>query len=221
MLHEALKEQIIALELGRHKRRVLPLGLPVIDAALQGGLDMGAVHELTGPAAAFFAQVIIQRKGGTVLWLTTSNLNDEYYPSGLAQYGGCPEHFTMVCLQNTHDLLKAAYEVLASNAADCALLEMQKPLTPTQMRKLQFTAQNTDTLGLIIKPNYAGTTFPAQEGLLGSAPTRWHAMISRWTAETTQIELHLLKNRRGSPCHWIVEIDHATHHLHLAPLSGE
>ncbi|MCR9214258.1 MAG: hypothetical protein NXI13_11115 [Proteobacteria bacterium] len=221
MLIEALKEQITALELGRGERLVLPLGLPAIDDALQGGLDLGAMHELVGPAAVFFAQVMMRLKGGTVFWLATENLNEEYYPPGLLQYDGQPERFIMVRPQDVRDVLKVAYEVLASNTAGSVLLEVQKPITQTGMRKLQIAVQNTDTLGLVLNPNYARNIPFGYEALHSSAVTRWHVGISDWTAEKTQIDLHLIKNRRGSPCRWTVEIDHATYHLHLASVSGE
>lgn len=216
-----LREQIIAMEMGRNERRVLPLGLSVIDDALQGGLDVGAVHEFSGPAAALFAQLIVQRKGGNIFWLASERLNEEYYPPALAQYGGKAEQFIMLRLQNTQDFLSAAYEVLASNAAGCVLIEVQKPLNQIQARKLQIAVQNTDTLGLIINAGYVRKRQISREGLLGSTVTRWHAEVLNWSQERTQIGLHLVKNRRGSPRHWTVEIDHATHHLHLAALSGE
>jgi len=221
MLIETLKEQIIALELGRSERQFLPLGLPAIDDALQGGLDLGGMHELAGPAAAFFAHMIMRQKGGVIFWLATEGMNEEYYPHGLIQQEGHPESFIIVRPQSIHDLLKAAYEVLASNVAGCVLLEVQKPFTQTQMRKLQFAIQNTDTLGLVIKPDYAGAASSEHEGLISSVLTRWHVMIPCWTYEKTRMDIHLTKNRRGSPCRWTVEIDHATHHLHLVSLSGE
>tara|TARA_R110001599_G_scaffold3779_8_gene20662 strand:- start:3851 stop:4696 length:846 start_codon:yes stop_codon:yes gene_type:complete len=221
MWHDSLREQIIALELGRSERQVFPLGLPGVDDALQGGLDLGAMHEVTGPAAILFTQAIIRRRKSEIVWLSTENLNEEYYPDGLLQSDSCPERFIVVRLQNSRDLLKAAYEVLSSNAAGFVLLEVQKPLTQTQMRKLQIAVKNTNTLGLVINTEYTGSVSPACQGLLGSALTRWYVKVLHWTYETTQIELHLTKNRHGSPCHWIVEIDHATHHLHLVAISGE
>ena len=216
-----LREQIIALEMGRNERRMLPLGLSVIDDALQGGLDIGAMHEFSGPAAALFAQLIVQRKQGNTFWLANERLNEEYYPPALAQYGSKAEQFIMLRLKNMQDLLSAAYEVLASNAAGCVLLEMQKPLNQIQARKLQIAVQNTNSLGLIINAGYARYRHMAHEGLLGSTVTRWHVEVLNWSQERTRLGLHLVKNRRGSPCHWIVEIDHATHHLHLATVSGE
>ncbi|MEX1034622.1 MAG: hypothetical protein WDZ54_01605 [Sneathiella sp.] len=218
---DLLKEQIIALELGRSERRVLPLGLPAIDDALQGGLDLGGMHEIAGPAAVLFTQVVMQKKGGVMFWLATENSNEEYYPHGLIQHGGHPEHFIIIHPQSTRDLLKAAYEVLASNTAGCVLLETEKPLTQTDMRKLQIAVQNTDTLGLVTRPDYRGADSWKSKSLLSSALTRWHVVILDWASEKTQIDLHLTKNRRGSPCRWIVEIDHATHHLHLVSFSGE
>ncbi|MAZ01636.1 MAG: hypothetical protein CMN56_00690 [Sneathiella sp.] len=221
MKHSALREQIIALELGRSERQVLPFGLPDIDEALQGGIDLGAMHEISGPAAVLFTQVIIRQKGEEVAWLSMENLNEEYYPYGLLQSETDPARFIVVRSQNSRDLLKAAYEVLASNAVGCVLLEVQEALTQTQMRKLQIAVKNTRTLGLILNTDYTGSAAPESKGLLGSALTRWYVQVLHWTYETTQIELYLTKNRHGSPCHWIVEIDHATHHLHLVPISGK
>jgi protein ImuA len=219
MRYETLREQIIALELGRSERQLLPLGLSAIDGALQGGLDLGAIHEVTGPAAVFFTQLIMRHKGGGAFWLTTRSPNEEYYPPGMAQYGGRPEDFIAICLPDTRDLLKVAYEVLAANVAGCVLLEVPKPLTQTQMRKLQIAVQNTDTLGLVTRLAHAGMASPEQEGSCGSAITRWYVTVVDWSHEKTQIELYLVKNRRGSPCRWIVEIDHATHDLHLVSVS--
>lgn len=218
---DTLKEQIIALEMGRSERRVLPLGLLAIDDALQGGLDLGAVHEFTGPAAALFAQLIVQRRGGTTFWLANTRINEQYYPPALAQYGAKPEDFISLFLQNTQDLLSAAYEVLAAKAAGCVLIEVSRPLNQIQARKLQIAVQDTNTLGLIINADYARNRVQADEGLLGSTLTRWHVSVLDWNSKRTQLKLYLAKNRRGSPRHWIVEIDHATHHLHLAAISGE
>lgn len=221
MRYETLREQIIALELGRREREFIPIGLSAIDDALQGGLDLGAMHEVTGPAAVFFTQMILRQKRGGAFWLATSSPNEEYYPPGMAQYGGQPEEFISVCLPDTKDLLKVAYEVLAANVVGCVLLEVQKPLTQTQMRKLQIAVQNTDTLGLVTRVAHMGTTSPEREGACGSAITRWYVTIVDWSHEKTRIELYLVKNRRGSPYRWIVEIDHATYDLHLVSVSGE
>ncbi len=220
MALEALKEKVMALEMGRVSRQVLSLDIAAIDQALQGGLDMGAIHEFTGPAAALFAQLIVQRRGGTTFWLSSERAGLEYYPAALQQYGGVPEKFLALYLQNTSDILNAAYEILASGAVGCVLLDLKKPLNQTQARKLQLAAQATSVLGLVIN---SARDAPSGEspGMVSSAVTRWHVCVNAWSTDKTRLSLGLTKNRRGRPHHWIVEIDHATHHLHLASLAGE
>ncbi|MBL4758613.1 MAG: hypothetical protein JKY32_13560 [Rhizobiales bacterium] len=217
---EILKEKVMALEMGRISRQVLPLDIATIDQALQGGLDLGAIHEFTGPAASMFAQLIVQRRGGTTFWLSLEQTGLDYYPAALAQYGGVPEKFLALYLPNNAAILNAAYEILASGAAGCVLLDLKNPLNQTQARKLQLAAQATSALGLVI--NSAHNALSGEgPGLVSSAVTRWHVCVNAWSTDKTRLSLGLTKNRRGRPHHWIVEIDHATHHLHLASLAGE
>ncbi|TNE36830.1 MAG: hypothetical protein EP348_06590 [Alphaproteobacteria bacterium] len=220
MRREALKAEILALELGRSERRMLPLGLPEVDAALQGGLDLGVLHEVAGPAAVAFAELLARRQGGPVFWLAPEGAEAVCYPPGLLQYGTNPSDLTFLRLPTTADLLRAAYEVLASSAVGTALLELPAGLSLTAMRRLQIAAQKGGGLGLFLNSQYLEKGGQAG-GLFGSAMTRWHVRARNPQPDHLRLELHLTKNRRGRPCCWTVETHHATHHLHLVALSGE
>jgi len=222
MTLDILKEKIAALEMGRANRRVLPLGLEEIDVALQGGLDLGAIHEFTGPAAFLFIQMIIRRRKGTIFWLCEERAAIDYNAAALLQYGGEPEHFLAVYLQSGEDVLKAAYEVLASKAAGCVVIDLRKALNQTQARKLQLAVQETSTLGMVVNmaAGHEDQSFPPL-AMVSSVVTRWHVRMDFWSQEKTRLSVSLTKNRRGQPRHWNVEIDHATHHLYLASPAGK
>src|SRR5437867_7724854 len=78
----ALKRAIAAIEGTRApiEEGALRLGIPAIDAALGGGLALGAMHEITpGPlhlgAACGFALALAGRaleRGGDLLWIETA-----------------------------------------------------------------------------------------------------------------------------------------------------
>ena len=93
-----LRARIESLETsGRSRAGVLPFGVPIVDAALpQGGLALGALHEVAGGGdgavdgaiAALFAAGIAARLPGQVLWCLT---RPDLFAPALQQVGLDPD----------------------------------------------------------------------------------------------------------------------------------
>src|SRR5438477_672162 len=143
----ALRERVRTLESGGGVLRVLPFGLPAVDAALPGGgLALGALHEIMGAgadeedgavAAAFAAGLLARlsrRHGGPVLWCLAG---DDLYAPGLAAHGLTPERLIVARCRDDADILWAMEEGLRCPALAAVLGEVGA-LAPTAGRRLQL-----------------------------------------------------------------------------------
>src|SRR5215831_19731054 len=130
----ALKLKVAAIEGTRTDlaSRVLPLGIPDIDAALRGGIALGAVHEIEVAGAAHrgaafgFALALAslalkalapalktpvlpaRHAGRDVLWIETASAAAETgkpYALGFAAFGLSPAHLVIVRVTRPGDLL--------------------------------------------------------------------------------------------------------------------
>jgi protein ImuA len=194
---------------------VLALGLPEVDAALQGGLARGAVHELApspaSPPGAVtgFALALAARATGdgrSALWIQTDFAAIEAgmpYGPGLDLFGLPLRHLLILRVARPLDLLWAFEEALKSRSLAAVLAELPESgaaadLTAT--RRLTLAARAGGGLGLLLRHR------PCP--LATAAMTRWQvaAAVSQPDAYgglgRTTFDLSLSKNRRGRSGRW-------------------
>ena len=200
---------------------LLPLGLSKIDAALQGGLARGALHELTaGPgqqsgAVTGFALALTTRAasdGRSVLWIQTDFAALEAgipYGLGLDLLGLPLRHLLILRVSRPLDLLWAFEEALKSHGLAAVIAELPEAgaaadLTVT--RRLTLAARAGKGLGLLLR--HRSCPVPT------AAMTRWQVApaVSQPDAYgglgRTAFDLSLSKNRRGHCGRWIVCWNH-------------
>jgi protein ImuA len=201
---------------------LLSLGLPGVDAMLQGGLARGALHELApadpahqfGAVAGFaLALASLAAAGGRdALWIQTDFAAMEAgmpYGPGLDLFGLPLRHLLILRVSRPLDLLWAFEEALKSRGVAAVLAELPESgaaadLTAT--RRLTLAARAGGGLGLLLRHR------PCP--LASAAMTRWQvtAAVSRpddyGGLGRTAFDLSLCKNRRGHCGRWIVCWNH-------------
>jgi protein ImuA len=191
------------------------LGHACADELLKGGLRHGALHEVyagdasQGAAATGFASGFAARLGGAkkLFWVTTDYSNLEYgglSARGLNELGIDPNRFVILRLARGEDALKAASDILSTDAVGALVLEFPKTfraLDFTASRRLSLASAQRDiptiVLRLGIKPQPS------------AAETRWSVfgessdppdVEADWGAPHFKVQL--LRNRRGEPGEW-------------------
>jgi protein ImuA len=196
---------------------LLPLGRPEVDAALQGGLARGAVHELAsgpgqqlGPVTGFALALaaLAAGDGRTALWIQTDFAAREAglpYGPGLELFGLPLRQLLILRVARPLDLLWAFEEALKSHSLAAVLAELPQDgaaadLTAT--RRLTLAARAGGGLGLLLRHR--------PSPLATAAMTRWQvaAAVSRpdqyGGLGRTAFDLTLSKNRRGRSGRWTV-----------------
>jgi protein ImuA len=199
------------------------LGLPEVDAALQGGLARGALHELapakptpqqsgaiTGFALALAARAVAD--GRPALWIQTDFAALEAglpYGPGLDLFGLPLRHLLILRVSRPLDLLWAFEEALKSRGVAAVLAELPESGTAadlTATRRLTLAARAGGGIGILLRHR----PYP----LPTAAMTRWQiaAAVSQPDAYgglgRTAFDLSLCKNRRGRCGRWIVCWNH-------------
>ena len=227
----ALRRQLEALErAGRLASAVLPFGLAAIDTALpQGGLALGALHELAGAgpaaedgaiAAAFLAGILARlAPPRPVLWCLAAG---DLYGPGLAACGLAPERLILARAQSERGVLWAMEEGLRSAALGAVIGEVEA-LPSAASRRLQLAAEASGGTAFALRRWRNGERAARQRAAPNAAVTRWRvaalpgALIGgapgigrpRWHIE-------LWRCRGGVPASWMVEACDATGHVTLA-----
>jgi protein ImuA len=211
-----LRARIRRLEQGgRATAKTLSLGLPELDAALpEGGLPLGAVHELVASDAADGAVFglaahwlgLAQRReaGKWVLWCGRAR---HLYAPGLRLAGLDPRHLVTVQAPRDEEALWVLEEALRCRDLAGAVAEIDG-LSLAQSRRLQLAAE-AGGIGFLLRAPGASSG----EGLgVSAAVTRWRIAalpsaagpapgvlaVPRW-------RLELMRCRGGRPASWIVE----------------
>lgn len=201
-------------------RRALPFGIPALDALWpEGGLPLGALHEVnsTGAAgfaaASAFAAAAAGRLGGPILWCTTS---PDFYAPGLAQIGLPVSRLLVVRPRSEKDVLAVMEEALRHAALACVIGETPR-LSLTASRRLQLAAESGASLAFTLRRRRSkeGELEPiaaASRWRISAAPSSPHVIApsgrGRWTLE-------LLRARSGHTGQWNVGIPDAQGYLHL------
>jgi protein ImuA len=198
----------------------LALGVPAIDASLQGGLASASLHEIApasardlGAAAGFvFALAAYASDGRSVLWIQTDFAALEagnIYGPGCDIFGLPASRLLIVKVARPLDALWAMEEALKCRAMTCVITELPKDgamadLTAT--RRLTLAAREGDSFGFLLRHR--------PSPLASAAETRWEIAAAPSRPDQfgglgrTAFALSLTKNRRGPTGRWLVAWDH-------------
>ena len=206
--------------------RILPFGLPALDAHLpQGGLACGALHEVAPategdtPAAFGFLAALIGGIASSrpVLLVSAPRALASFgrpYGHGLAQLGLDPARLILVEAGDDKQALWAMQEALHSGvpAAVAGVLAARLDLKLSQ--RLHLAAGEAEIpLVLLRPPDAMEASAAATRWRIGTAPAardRFGIIArSRW-------RVALERCRNGRPGEWLLEFDHAAYRFSLA-----
>ena len=195
------------------------LGHADADATLQGGLALGAMHEVfaeagrqsaaaTGFVAGLAGRAAARRP---LVWVRQDFAEIEsgaLSMSGLAELGLDPRVLVTVRAADVDTALKTAADALACDALGVVVLEVwgeARQLDLVASRKLTLAAQMSGVTGLALRV--------AAEPLPSTAETRWIVRAahsppsaqpgSAWGAPV--FDAQLVRNRHGPVGRWIME----------------
>lgn len=207
----------IGSESGASRPGRVALGHRGADAALQGGLALGALHEVfcdgrqsaagCGFVAGLAGRLAPRRP---LVWVRQDFSEREagvLSMSGLAELGLDPRRVVSVRATDAENALRAAADALACDAVGAVVLEVwgqTRQLDLVASRKLTLAAQGAGVTGLLLRI--------AASPILSTAETRWivraassppAASWSAWGAP--RFDAELVRNRHGSLGRWIME----------------
>src|SRR6476620_7090785 len=193
------------------------LGHADVDATLQGGLAVAAVHEVfaegrqsataTGFVAGLAGRAAARRP---LVWVRqdfTEIESGALSMSGLAELGLDPRLLVMVRAADVDPALRTAADALACDALGAVVLEVwgqARQLDLVASRKLTLAAQASGVTGLLLRlaaepqPSTAETRWIVRAAHSPPAAP-WHA----WGAPMFDAEL--VRNRHGPVGRWIME----------------
>jgi len=187
------KDHLAALlRLAPPPAKVLPLGLPALDAALpEGGLALGRLHEVMaqqGEAGTGFAAALLARiagRDGRVLWCGPAP-----YGPGLAEFGLDPRRVIVARTGPDTETLWAMEEGLRCPAL-AAVLGAVDQLDLTAGRRLQLAAERQGVTAIALRRERAAARTALPQRIAPSAATtRWRvrplpgpAVAARWSVE--------------------------------------
>jgi protein ImuA len=153
----AAEQADLAIRGRRDERARLPLGIQVLDEALEGGLVLDSITEIrslsmydAGAATGFvlsLASSVEVHESGPVLWIADSLLACESgipYVSGIGQFGIDPAAVFHASPRRLDDALWLAEAALASGAFAATILEIHgnpKAFGLTESRRLNLRAK--------------------------------------------------------------------------------
>ncbi|MEP9367876.1 hypothetical protein [Xanthobacter sp. VNH20] len=202
-------------------RPLLPLGLPPLDAALGGGLTLGALHEaaargpgaeaaLTAFALALAARAAVQLSRPVLMVqheLAELEAGSLYAP-GLAELGLCGGALVLVRVRKPQDVLFVMEEGLKCGGLSAVLGEVGAPFPEalTATRRLSLAARAHPVLGLLLRqrPDPAAC----------AALSRWVIAPAASTPRDSYgglglptLEAALMRNRLGPLGRWTFALD--------------
>ncbi len=217
----ALKRVIAAIEGTRApvEDGALRLGIPAIDAALGGGLALGAMHEIAPAAGSIhrgaacgFALALAGRaleRGGDLLWIETAFAAAEtgrLYGPGLEGFGLSPARLLIVRVPRARDVLWVMEEAFRCRGIAATIAELTEQPDLTATRRLSLAVRDGGGLGLMVR--HRMSPHPT------AAPTRWQIAASQSRPDVfgglghAAFDLTLTKNRHGRCGRWTVLWDH-------------
>jgi protein ImuA len=226
-----LRSRIARLEAhgGVYASGRVALGHTEADATLQGGLAVGAVHEVlsegrqsaaaTGFIAGLAGRVTARRP---LVWVRqdfTEIESGALSMSGLAEFGLNPRLLVTVRATDVDSALRTAADALACETLGAVVLEVwgqARPLDLVASRKLTLAAQASGVTGLLLRvaaepqPSTAETRWivrsapsPPATASMPAASSLPAALGSAWGAPV--FDAQLVRNRHGPVGRWIME----------------
>jgi len=201
-----------------HRSGHVALGHAEADAALQGGLARGAMHEIfaeagrqsaaaTGFIAGLAGRIVARRP---LLWVRPDFAEREagaLSMCGLAELGLDPRLLVMVRAADAEAALRTAADALACDALGAVVLELwgeTRQFDLVASRKLTLAAQASGVTALLLR--IAATPSPS------TAETRWIVRAAHspptapWQAWGAPVfDAELIRNRHGLLGRWIME----------------
>src|SRR5260370_4391672 len=208
----------------------IALGHADADATLQGGLAVGAMHEVfadagwQSAAATGFVVGIAERAAARrpLVWIRqdfTEIESGALSMSGLAELGLDPRLLVTVRAADVGTALRTAADAFACDALGAVVLEVwgeARQLDLVASRKLTLAAQASGVTGLLLRvaaepsPSTAETRWivraarsPPAAHLVPGAPLMPAAPWSAWGAP--MFDAQLVRNRHGPVGRWIME----------------
>jgi protein ImuA len=209
---------------GSYSPRRVALGHAEVDAMLQGGLALGAMHEVfaeagrhSGAATGFVAGLAGRAAARRPLvWVRqdfTEIESGALSMSGLAELGLDPRLFVTVRAADVDSALRTAADALACDALGIVVLEVwgvARQLDLVASRKLTLAAQASGVTGVLLRvaaepqPSTAETRWivrgahspPAAASMPAAAWSSWGAPV---------FDAQLVRNRHGPVGRWIME----------------
>jgi protein ImuA len=203
---------------GAYTPRRVALGHAEADATLQGGLAVGAMHEVfaeagrqsaaaTGFVAGLAGRAAARRP---LVWVRQDFIEIEsgaLSMSGLAELGLDPRRVVTVCAADVDTALRTAADALACDALGVVVLEVwgeARQLDLVASRKLTLAAQASGVTGLLLRI--------AAEPSPSTAETRWIVRAAHsppapsWVAWGAPVfDAQLVRNRHGPVGRWFME----------------
>jgi protein ImuA len=217
----ALRETIARIEAAgvsfAEENKKVPLGHAGADAALNGGILPGALHEIyaserDGVSASAFASMLALRAARPqrfILWVRqdfTAQQCGELSAQGLFDLGINPDLLLLVKTKNGAEALRAASDALSCKALGAVVLEVwrqPKPLDLVASRKLTLRAGSSGVTVFLIR-------IAAAEARPSTAETRWFVraqatpdFVGDWG--NPLFEATLARNRHGQTGAWAME----------------
>lgn len=193
---------------------VLGLDGDVVDAALGGGLALGALHTLEGHGleaetaaapAAFLAALLARMPGHKpVFWISATT---DLYAPGLISHGFDPNRLIQLRNQGVDEALSAMETLLRSTAPVAVVAEIGA-MGPLAGRRLQMACLGSGVTGFVLrrwphgKRPHTDITAAVTRWRINPAPSLCHGGRApgppRW-------DVALLHTRAGPPGEWILE----------------
>jgi len=213
---EQLRQRLLALQ--RVPRieagpTAFPLGIPVIDAVLGGGLLRGALHEIAARGEAHLAAATgfalrlaaLSAPSPRLFWIAEDMALAEsgaLHGTSLDSFGLAPERLVTVSVARRHDLLWAMEEALRCRAVDAVIGEMRiGGIDSVMVRRLSLAATENGVFALLLRavpPNDTSTA--ASRWIVGTAPS-----AATHGPGAPCFATQLIRNRRGPTGSWILE----------------
>lgn len=200
---------------------LLALGSDSLDAALDGGLALGQLHELAPSnsfhlgAATGFALGLAVLSQRPVVWVQQDFAALEAgapYGLGCELFGLSTSRLLFVRAPKPEDVLFAMEESLKARATVIGeMAEEGKAADLTTTRRLSLAAQKSMGLALLFR--HRTQVSPS------ASATRWEVAGALGRCDgmnglsPTDFRLTLLKNRRGPCGQWVLQWDHDEHHF--------
>ncbi|WP_442772930.1 ImuA family protein [Paenirhodobacter enshiensis] len=165
----------------------------------------GRVHEVGGPSAVAFALIRARQAGSPLFWIRPAWLGDQPLPDGLARIVP-PSAVIGVATATETDSLAAAEEALRDGAVPVVIVDITRPLSLREGRRLQLAAGAGRSTGLCLIAQGMGSN---------AAETRWHCapLFDPESGDSTLMRWEITKNKKGTLGVWHVRWNRTAHRL--------